>query len=278
MMHRMMALGLSAAFSTGALGQWCVPGGSVGGHVGGGSIGSGFRAPATTFRSFQSGHNFAGTPSRAPRRAFNFDRNSLLLEGAVDITPARGVAFRGGHGFVGGGAISQGVATVGSGRAFFEGSTLNIRGEVSTGDVELALTLGTGAGQLTGTHDRPIHKPGVPLPPEFCKPIHPVRPVFPVNGFVVPWWWGYSRAPYPVDGPVIIYRDRAVEEAPVEEEAEEAEPLTEPQRAALLLRSGDAQGAISVLRSHVKAQEEDAEAMRLLAVALLMEYGATESS
>lgn len=255
--------------------MWCSPGGMPGG---------GF-APRTTFIPFNRGHNFLGSPSRVPRR---IGGAPLLLNGAIDITPRASGWYPSysGHGHSGGATSSP--VHVGHGRQFFDGSSLTIKGHVSSGDVRLALAAGSNPAGLTGSFEQPLGQSmpvgmyqDKPLPPEICPPPKPVppihRPVWPVHGGLIPWWWGWSSPRYPIDGPVVVYSSNIQDEAEAPE-AEEQEPLTEHQRAALLLRDGDVTGAIELLRAHVDAEEADAEAMRLLAVALLMDRQMCEAA
>jgi hypothetical protein len=234
-------------------------------------------APPTTVLPAQRTHNFLGTPAALPRRPFGFDQ-PLLLSNPVDITPPRvghfgdGGRFGGGRfgdgrfgdGRMGGGDFGDGHfdggsrdRQVGNGREFFDGTSLNVRGEASTGDVTFALTLGTGGLIHTDKFHHRRHG-------------HTV--------FVNPWWWGYpwaygyySNEPrYPIDGPVVVYSNAPATPAAPTEAAPE-EPLTESQRAALLLRAGDVKGAIDVLRAHLTGATEDAEALRLLGLALIVD-------
>jgi len=259
-MKHVLMVSVVGCLAAGASAQWCVPAGFTPGGGGGFSAPARSFQPATSFRPINRGHNFLGTPSQAPGRAFGINRNSLFLDQAVNITPQQ--PAHGGHGgHIVRGGISSPLTTVRGG--FVESSGVSVRGEVSAGDVDIAFSLGGGFG-----------KPCVPLPPKYCKPI---RPVFPANGFVIPWWWGYSNPPQAIDGPVIIYTDAPTEPAP-EPEVESEVELTAPERAAMLLRAGNASGAVTILRTYLSEDGSDAEAMRLLAVALLMDDRLTEAS
>jgi hypothetical protein len=222
----------------------------------------------TTVTPVQRSHNFLGSPSALPRRSLGVNRAPLLLANPVDITPGRATHFGGrGGGHVARGqfqTVSGGFA--GGGREFFDGTSLNVRGEVSAGDAEFMLSLGTDAGRHVDKR-RHHHRDDTVI--------------------VNPWWWGYGypwgyygydRTPYPIDGPVVIYSNMQDPAQAEPEEAVEAEPLTEPQRAALLLRAGDVQGAIDVLRAHLTGASEDAEALRLLGLALIVNEQSTEAA
>lgn len=270
-MHRLLSVVCVLGGVSVASGQmWCSPAG--GGMRLPSGPGGGYAAPRTSFIPFNRGNNFLGTAAELPRP---IGSTGLLLEGAINITPGYSSGW-----YPNNSPRGTTRSPVGTGRQFFEGSSLSINGNVSSGDVRLALRLGSNPAGLTGSFEQPLGPsmpaewcPNPPLPPEHCPPW---KPVWPPNGFVIPWWWGWNSPRYPIDGPVVIYSNMVepVEEVVVEEEV----PLTEHQRAALLLRDGDVTGAIALLRAHVAADSADAEAMRLLAIALLLDQQMCEAA
>jgi hypothetical protein len=145
------------------------------------------------------------------------------------------------------------------GRGFFDSSTVNISGGFDDGNFSLRFNVGGGA-------------------------------LVPIAGYMSPR--GYSvrhRSSFPMSyscaGGVCGYSDTLVHgvmsgydptmtsqpaAAPQPMDSEEAEPVSERERGDLLLRAGRAKDAIAAFQSHLRAQPNDADAMRGLGLAMIV--------
>lgn len=246
MMRLATALGVSTVVLSGAaFGQQCANG----------------------FRPVNNTGNFLSAPAQLPRRTMGLWRESVPhpSEGRV-ITPTHGFGRQGvGRGFVSTGRVGGPIGSEGGGpRQCFEGSGLNIRGQISSGDATVALSLNSGVlGSCdVGNFDHPLKDCG--FSHGVCSPV------------VSPWWWGtqwwydYYEPRYPIDGPVVVYQTSLPAQGQAAPPSAPAPvDLTDAQQAALLLKSGDTPQAIALLESYLNSEPDDAEAMRLLALALV---------